>query len=565
MLSPTIVIHLASRSERFLRPFDVALEMRPPGRVRRERNMSNETNPRKRDSTDFAQPLVAALSGIALAGCTAAATGVDDPPVPPVESTLSVESADLSPEGDGSQRGTMPGLRATTSTNGFATGSTDGFFANLGTNRRTCSTCHIEQDGWTFTPASARALSAHDPLFAPNDGSDCPPTSPSQGPDKSMSSEVTEYGLIRVQIGIPDGAGFALLSATNPKSCPIAPGSAGAGGQLFLFRRPPPSTNLVFDTAIMWDGRESTPPTTQKITTEADFTSEGPLLFDLADQANSATMGHAQGASIAGTQAQSDVVAFESNLYTGRYGIWGDGEGPILLDADGANGGPAYIASKVAPAFFVGVNDPLQPGFTSTTFTLYQAWEPTSARYGSLSKEQQAIGRGETIFNGATFVIHDVPGLNSIPGDPLYNPADPFAGQDVRGGCGVCHNSPNVGNHSSSLPINIGVTMARPVNNDGAANRVLDIANLPVYTLSNPSTGETVQVTDPGRALVTGKWTDIGKTKGPNLRGLSMRAPFFHNGSARDLPTVVDFYNARFAIGLTAAQMSDLVEFLGAL
>jgi cytochrome c peroxidase len=73
------------------------------------------------------------------------------------------------------------------------------------------------------------------------------------------------------------------------------------------------------------------------------------------------------------------------------------------------------------------------------------------------------------------------------------------------------------------------------------------------------------QVTDPGRALVTGKWTDIGKTKGPNLRGLSMRAPFFHNGSARDLPTIVDFYNARFAIGLTAAQRSDLVEFLGAL
>jgi hypothetical protein len=42
----------------------------------------------------------------------------------------------------------------------------------------------------------------------------------------------------------------------------------------------------------------------------------------------------------------------------------------------------------------------------------------------------------------------------------------------------------------------------------------------------------------------------------------SDRAPFFHNRSAADLPTVVNFYNERFAIGLTWAQMSDLVEFL---
>jgi|HubBroStandDraft_1064217.scaffolds.fasta_scaffold1108598_1 hypothetical protein len=34
---------------------------------------------------------------------------------------------------------------------------------------------------------------------------------------------------------------------------------------------------------------------------------------------------------------------------------------------------------------------------------------------------------------------------------------------------------------------------------------------------------------------------------------------------ADDLPTVVSFYNERFAIGLTTAQMSDLVQFLSAL
>jgi cytochrome c peroxidase len=135
----------------------------------------------------------------------------------------------------------------------------------------------------------------------------------------------------------------------------------------------------------------------------------------------------------------------------------------------------------------------------------------------------------------------------------------------VVAGCGLCHNSPNVGNHSTSLAINIGVTMAHPANNDGSANGELDLANLPVYTLINASTGARVQVTDPGRAMITGNWKDIGKTKGPILRGLAARAPYFHNGSAKDLATVVTFYNDRFDIKLTPQQQSDLVTFLEAL
>ena len=35
---------------------------------------------------------------------------------------------------------------------------------------------------------------------------------------------------------------------------------------------------------------------------------------------------------------------------------------------------------------------------------------------------------------------------------------------------------------------------------------------------------------DPGKAMLSSKWTDIGKTKGPMLRGLAARAPYFHNG-----------------------------------
>jgi len=453
------------------------------------------------------------------------------------------------------------GALASVSTDEFDTGTTNGFFANLGTNGRTCGTCHVASDAWTFAPAHAQGLAANDPLFTPNDGSDCPPTSPGQKPNKMLSSEVLNYGLIRVQLGLPAMAGFALVSATNPEGCAIPPGSPGVSGQLFLFRRPLPSTNLLFDSSIMWDGRE----TLQPLTTQPDFQSMAPLLFDLADQANSATTGHAQGAAIAGTQALTDIVGFETNLYTAQLVMLSRRTFPVLLSADGANGGPDYLEDTVAPGFSIGVNDPLKPGFSNADFDVFAAWEPTSPRYQSLRPAQQTIGRGEAIFNNMAFTIHDVPGLNSAPSDPLYNPNDPLAGQDIVGGCAVCHNNPNVGNHSTSLPINIGVTMAQPTNNDGSPNGILDIANLPVYTLRNTGTGVTVKVTDPGKAMLSGKWTDIGKTKGPMLRGLAGRAPYFHNGSAADLTAVVNFYNARFNIGLAPQQVSDLVAFLSAL
>ena len=58
-----------------------------------------------------------------------------------------------------------------------------------------------------------------------------------------------------------------------------------------------------------------------------------------------------------------------------------------------------------------------------------------------------------------------------------------------------------------------------------------------------------MQTTDPGRALITGKWADIGKFKGPILRGLAARAPYFHNGFAATLDDVVDFYDTASTSG----------------
>lgn len=51
-------------------------------------------------------------------------------------------------------------------------------------------------------------------------------------------------------------------------------------------------------------------------------------------------------------------------------------------------------------------------------------------------------------------------------------------------------------------------------------------------------------------------------TNGLILRGLSARAPYFHNGVAANLSQVVNFYNQRFQIGLSRQQVRDLINFL---
>jgi len=88
---------------------------------------------------------------------------------------------------------------------------------------------------------------------------------------------------------------------------------------------------------------------------------------------------------------------------------------------------------------------------------------------------------------------------------------------------------------------------------------------MPLYTLRNKTSGAIKLTTDRGRALVSGRWKDIGRFKGPVLRGLAARPPYFHNGSAKDLRAVIDFYDERFAIGFTEQEKADLLAFLGTL
>jgi cytochrome c peroxidase len=79
-----------------------------------------------------------------------------------------------------------------------------------------------------------------------------------------------------------------------------------------------------------------------------------------------------------------------------------------------------------------------------------------------------------------------------------------------------------------------------------------------------------------GRALHSGLLFEIGSYRTPSLRNVGITAPYFHDGSAKSLAEVVQFYNRGgrtnlnldeelHPLGLTAAEERDLVQFLESL
>jgi len=406
------------------------------------------------------------------------------------------------------------------------------FFQDLGANGRRCVTCHQPENAWTITPANVQARFAAtkgaDPIFRNNDGSNCEGATPrTKAEQRAAYSLVLNRGLIRIGLDVPQGAEFAIEQVDDPNGC------GAATNDLSVYRRPLPTTNLRFLSAVMWDGRESSATTS--------------IVQDLRHQANSATRGHAQAAQDLTAEEAQQIVAFELGLFTAQ--ARDDRAGS--LHADDATGGPRALSRQ---EFFSGINDPvgLNPSgaaFDPKAFTLFDAWSAlTRARRDPVAAARRTIARGQEIFNTRTFTISGVSGLNgqtfpngvTVPGS-------------ITGTCTICHDTPNAGDHSVKAPLNIGLT-------DPAV-----APYLPVYTLRNLTTQDTVRTTDPGRAMITGKWQDVGRFKGPVLRALAARAPYFHNGSAGTLEQAIEFYDTRFNIGLTAREREDLAAFLRAL
>jgi cytochrome c peroxidase len=442
------------------------------------------------------------------------------------------------------------------------------FFQSLGTNGRSCGSCHQPSDGMTVSAAHVQkrfeATDGLDPIFRTVDGSNCnhDVDVSTVAARREAYSLLRTRGLIRIALPAPATADFEVVSVDSPYACRET-------DTVSMYRRPLPATNLRFLSAVMWDGRESSPLTgTTKILFNNYPTS---LLNDLAHQSVDATTGHAQGDGTRPTPPeQQQIVEFETALVTAQTA----GRDVGRLNADGAQGGPIPL---VMQPFFISINSSVhvllrqfeQPGglvtpgdgrFTPATFNIFDAWS-------NAEEERTAIARGQTLFTSKPINITGVRGIND----------DVSAGGLVAGGiaslqgtCGTCHDTPNVGNHSFPTPLNIGTGDPSP-GDPSVSLGGLDIRYLPAITVckTDPVTGlattNCITTTDLGQALIDGRFDHIGKVKGPILRGLSARAPYFHNGSAQTLLDVVRFYETRFGVVFTPEEEADLVAFLSAL
>jgi cytochrome c peroxidase len=392
---------------------------------------------------------------------------------------------------------------------------------------------HQPAAAWSITPSliqdAFERTGGTAPLFRPVDGAVCPSADVSTLEKRGEAySLVLNKGLIRVFIPLPapPALQFSIVAVQDPYGCNTDPvygltsygPSSPTAGTVSVYRRPLPTANVPFLTAFMWDGREPS----------------------LESQAIDAAMIHFQSPVGPASDQIAQIVSFESGLYSAQFAS----DDVSSLNRDGASGGPLALSKQ---SFYVGINDvlggdPTGAAFNQDAMTNYTAWQGLTDREDA----QAIVARGEQLFNEKPIAIGGVAGLNDQLGLPTVN-----------GFCTTCHDTPNVGNHSVKLPIDIGVVAPSATG--------LDTSGLPVFTLScnsGPLAGHSFQVTDPGKALISGECGDIGKTKGPILRGLASRAPYFHNGAAPDLEHVVDFYDTRFGIGFTKEERAALVSFL---
>jgi hypothetical protein len=432
--------------------------------------------------------------------------------------------------------------------------NSNAFFQDLGTNGRTCFSCHQGDQGWSVSAANVQQRFAVsfglDPIFRPVDGAVCPTAATGTYNQKKQAyALLLSRGLIRIGLPILPGGEFAISNVDDPYGCNTDPATGLTGpsaGMVSVYRRPLPSTNLAILSTVMWDGREGglLPPPSAPA-------NQPTLIQDLSQQAIDATTGHAQATSAPTAPQVAQIVAFEMGLSTAQ----SFDNKALNLNGQGATGGAQPLSQL---PFYIGINDPLGLNPTGTPFTsiIFNLFDPWANLQGSsVAAARAAVARGQAVFNTKPISITGVAGLNDALNQPV-----------IAGTCGTCHDTPNGGNHSVKAPLNIGIAGA------GAdAPPALTTAGLPVFTVTcsvatyfHPA-NTSFQVTDLGRAMLSGKCADIGKTKGPVLRGLAGRAPYFHNGSAAQLIDAVNFYDQRFNIGMTAQEKSDLVTFLQSL
>ena len=148
------------------------------------------------------------------------------------------------------------GVGSTVHTTG-AIDFTNPFFQQLGTNPRSCETCHAPSTGWTTSSATLGALlfltQGKAPVFNLVDEGNRPDADISTFSARvnTFKATLVERGLTRFTRKISPTAEFSLIAVDDPYGWSTTAAFSG-------FRRPTPTANESKASSIMWTGSPTT-------------------------------------------------------------------------------------------------------------------------------------------------------------------------------------------------------------------------------------------------------------------------------------------------------------------
>ena len=440
-------------------------------------------------------------------------------------------------------------------------------FFKVRPNGRACVTCHQPIDAMGISTKTIKerwaATNGRDPLFHASDGSNCPHLPQN---DPKSHSLLLEHGLFRVGLPWPpkDFNGnaiepeFEIEVAMDPTGCNTHAeyGLNSAHPTVSVYRRSRMAANVRYLESAQAQSNTKTglplvrDPVTgihssMSIMSDARVTS-------LAMQAQDAGGVHMGMGPLYGenghpkmTREEADqLVEFERNVHAAQ-------QSSKLAGRFDVAGTPRALGVK---AMIEGRGNPPVNGNDTDVGVFYsmEEWRGPVNSGNPGADFRASVARGYDIFFLKPIWLRDVFGITNFG---LGNP--------YKQTCAFCHNTLLTGHDDVPGWMDLGT------NNFPHASSAPELPTFKITCKANalphPYLGREIYTHDPGRALITGKCTDVGALVMQQFRGISSRAPYFANGSAKSLREVVDFYDRRFNVGYTDQEKQDLINFLSVL
>jgi len=445
------------------------------------------------------------------------------------------------------------------------------FFEPIGRNGRACVSCHQPADGMSLSLPTIQerwaVTGGKDPIFAAIDGSNCP-NLPQDDP--KSHSLLLERGLFRIFLPWPPKAAdgitpiepeFTIEVVRDPGGCNTDPkyGLNSDNPMISVYRRPRPVANMKYVVqkkfgAGPFVGKNGLPapldpetgkPLNQNMMADAREAT-------LRSQAVEAGVTHLQMLEKLSDEQLAAIEKFEQQIYVAQVAY--DDAGSLIEAGGAAAFGPKNLL--LGEAGVLGNNT------TRWVFPMGDVWKAPAP--GDSAKQvamRESIRRGQEIFHFRTFWIKDSMHLNTVG---LGNP--------TKRTCATCHGMHMTGMDSANGWMDIGTTNL-PWARETPLNPWTDEKELmPLFKITckagvppHPYLGRVFYTQDPGRALISGKCNDVGTIVMQQFRGLAARAPYFSNGSARNIAELIDFYDRRYNIQFSDRERHDLEHFLSSL